>query len=275
MLIIDTILILCYIIIVNIIDIRNIDSREKINQFAASVYNWFIKECINHNQYMEFTESQINTLIKLYKTLIQKLREIPPQSINMHIEKTVKIHRNKLLKILQEIFSDQKEIGQKKLCSEYSYELQKQILRLELNTLLEPILDIGCGKEAFFVKECMFSKKEVFGIDLYKIQESNNIFCKNWLEYDYKRKTWGSIVSHMAFSNHFNYHIANRTKYYTHYNEKYIEIINCLKIGGSFYYSPSLPKIEQNIDKRKYELNYFDNIVNENNIRSVRIKRIA
>jgi len=255
----------------NIINIWNINSREGVNHFAASVYNWFIKECINYNQYIEFTENQNDVLKKLYKTLIYNLRNIPPQSINIHIEKIVEEHRTELLKILQEIFNNQNGITQRKFCSEYSCKFQKQILRLEINALLEPILDIGCGEKAFFVKECMINGKEVSGIDQYIIQESKNIVCQNWLEFEYEKEKWGSIISHMAFTNHYKFHLVNQTNYIEKYKEKYMEILNSLKIEGSFYYSPSIPEIEQTLDNRKYEINNFDNIINKINIGSVRI----
>ena len=258
----------------NIINIWKIDSQENINYFAASIYNWFIKECINYNQYIEFTESQTDVLKTLYKTLIQSLKKVPPELMNIHIEKIVKKHRTKLLKIMLEIFSDQNEIAQRKLCSEYSCKLQKQILRLEINELLEPILDIGCGGKAFFVKECMNNKKEVIGMDQYIIQELNNIICKNWLEFDYEMEKCGSFISQMAFTNHYKYHIVHQTNYMSRYKEKYIEILNSLKIGGSFYYSPSIPEIEQKLDIRKYKMNSFDNIVNNINIGSVKIIKI-
>ena len=258
----------------NVQNIWKIDSQEGINYFATSVYNWFIKECINYNQYIEFTELQIDVFKNLYKALIKNLNKIPPELMNTNIEKIVNEHRAKLLTILKDIFSNQSEFAQKKLCSEYSFELQKQVLRLEINSLLEPILDIGCGENAFFLKECMSNKKEVSGIDQYMIQDLNNIVCKNWLEFDYEKENWGSIISHMAFTNHYKYHIAHQTNYIHKYKEKYMEILNSLRIGGIFYYSPSIPEIEQKLDSRKYEINSFDNTVNNINIGSVKILKI-
>jgi len=256
----------------NVINIWKIDSQKDINSFAASVYNWFIKECITYNQYIEFTELQTEILKKLYKTLIINLKKVPPHLMEIQIEKIVNKHRIKLLTIFQEIIYSQNEIVQKKLCSEYSLILQIQVLRLEISSLLEPILDVGCGEKALFVKECIFNKKEVSGIDQYIVQDLSNIFCKNWLEYDYKMNKWGSIISHMAFTNHFKYHISNQTNYINLYEKKYFEILESLKIGGSFYYSPSIPEIEQNIDSKNYEIQRYENVVDKSfNIGSVRI----
>jgi len=259
----------------NVKEIWKISSQEGINYFAASVYNWFIKECINYNQYIEFTDVQIDVFKNLYKALIKDLNKIPTEVVNIHIEKIVTNHRIKLLTILQEIFSGQSEFTQKKICSEYSYKLQKQVLRLKINSLLEPILDIGCGENAFLVKECINNKKEIFGIDQYIVQNLDNIFCKNWLEYNYEKKKWGSIISHMAFTNHFKYHVSHQTNYVKQYMEKYIEILSSLKIGGSFYYSPSMPEIEQNVDKEKYKIQNYENIVNNRiKIGSVKIIKL-
>jgi hypothetical protein len=56
----------------------------------------------------------------------------------------------------------------------------------------------------------------------------------------------------MAFSNHFIYQHLNRLGQPEKYAAKYMQILNSLKPGGSFYYSPGLPFIECFLPEETY-----------------------
>ena len=51
-----------------------------------------------------------------------------------------------------------------------------------------------------------------------------------------------------------------------------MEILNSLKIGGSFHYAPDLPFIEQYLDIGKFKVTKRN--IWEENFRSVKIKRL-
>ncbi len=117
----------------------------------------------------------------------------------------------------------------RKVCSEYSIDLQKSILRYNFDDLAEPILDIGCGENAYFITECIRNGKRCTGIDQYISKEySNTILCRNWLEFEYTSSFWGTIISHMAFTNHFIYHLKHRTTVLEEYEKTYFKILNSL-----------------------------------------------
>ena len=74
---------------------------------------------------------------------------------------------------------------------------------------------------------------------------SNFLFQINWLESTFPSNTWGTVISHMAFSNHFTHHHLKTDGKFEAYARKYMEILNALKVGGSFIYTPGLSFIEE------------------------------
>jgi hypothetical protein len=77
---------------------------------------------------------------------------------------------------------------------------------------------------------------------------------------------WGTIISHMAFTNHFIYHLKHKTKLPEEYEKTYFKTLIGLRAGGVFYYSPSIPEIEKNIDTSRYSIRQIEE--NQNGIRS-------
>jgi 2-polyprenyl-3-methyl-5-hydroxy-6-metoxy-1,4-benzoquinol methylase len=77
------------------------------------------------------------------------------------------------------------------VCSEYSAEMQLHVLQLNANAIMEPVLDIGCGKNGNLVS--FLCEKGIFiqGID--RIAASTrNLINADWLEYDYGNEKLGA-----------------------------------------------------------------------------------
>lgn len=256
--------------------IKQIRSREALLDYAISIYNWFFRECMLYNQYHTFSEKQYETIEKIYERLAVNLGNLSGTSLDYElIESVVSKHRELLLEELHETFDTDNQYDIKKVCSEYSADLQKRILGYRLPNLAEPILDIGCGENAFFVKECIKYGKNVVGIDQYISKEhSTNILCRNWLEFDYQSNYWGTIISHMAFSNHVTYHMTHKTTLFEKYEETYFKILTGLKTDGIFYYSPSLPKIEMKIDKSQYSIRQIEKYENGIKITATLVRKV-
>jgi hypothetical protein len=64
----------------------------------------------------------------------------------------------------------------------------------------------------------------------------------------------GTITSNLGFSNHFNHHHLRKDGHFIEYAKTFMDILNSLKIGGSFYYAPDLPFIEKYLDRVKYRI---------------------
>lgn len=141
-------------------------------------------------------------------------------------------------------------------CSEYSAEIQLSILQIDMEKLENPILDIGCGKNNYLVNFLRNKGFECYGLDRFNnscLYVSNT----NWLEYDYGKEKWGTIISNLGFSNHFVHHHLRKDGNYIDYAKVYIKILKSLKHGGIFYYAPNLPFIENLLDPKEYSVNKY------------------
>lgn len=62
-------------------------------------------------------------------------------------------------------------------------------------------------------------------------------------------KKWGTIVSNLGFSNHFNHHNLREDGNFIKYAKTYMNILYSLKPGECFHYAPDLPFIEKYLDE--------------------------
>ncbi len=163
------------------------------------------------------------------------------------------------------------ETRKKKLPNfQYEGESQLRILGIDLENLKEPILDVGCGKDHKLVRLLKSRGYDAFGLDRYRTNK-DYIIRASWLDFDYGLDRWGSIIAHMSFSNHFYRESLKANGLYREYGESYMKILNSLKKGGSFYYSPSIEIIEEHLDENLYEVAYRNL---ENGYKVVKISKI-
>lgn len=136
---------------------------------------------------------------------------------------------------------------------------------------MQPVLDIGCGINGLLVDYLKNQGIDVLGIDRFKFTISN-LITADWLEYDYGKEKWGTIVSNLGFSNHFNHHNLREDGNYVGYGKTYMNILNALKFGGCFHYAPDLPFIEKYLDSKRFELKKYE--INECDFKTTIIKKV-
>lgn len=139
------------------------------------------------------------------------------------------------------------------VCAEYSVATQVAALRIDINTLQEPILDTGCGKEHQLVTFLAQKGLDVYGMDR-EATPTNRIHKCSWLDYAFEADHWGTIISHLGFSNHFRHQHLKENSLHRQYASTYVRIIRSLKTDGCFYYTPDLPFIEAFLDSRSYSI---------------------
>lgn len=233
-----------------------INTNQKINEFSGTLYNYFVTECIMNNQYLELSKNEYSRILSIYIELVQKLRGIANGSRSKtQVRTIVKEHRTKLIELLSE---KAEKIDVIVPCAEYTNGFQQKILRLDSDSLMQPVLDIGCGRKASLIKDLRKKGIKAFGFDQY-ISKEAYILCDNWLEYKFEPNSWGTIISHMSFTNHYRRCITYKSKDQSKYETKFFEILESLKKGGSFIYCPSLPEVEKYVDKEKFEVKHFMN----------------
>lgn len=218
--------------------------------------NRALEEFCKVNQYYTFDKQAREALHAIYTDLFANLknREIPVETIaEKHYEKLInwlastnafaeKVYTSKEHENIEPVF-----------CSEYSPELQVEMLQLDVSRMMEPVLDIGCGKGGNLVLHLRSCGIETYGFDRFAFTKAF-LTHSDWFEYEFKPEQWGTIVSNLGFSNHFKHHHLRSDGNFIGYAKKYMEILNALKVGGSFHYAPDLPFVEQYLDNTKYQV---------------------
>ncbi|MBS4174454.1 class I SAM-dependent methyltransferase [Bacillus sp. FJAT-49736] len=221
------------------------------------ISNQSIKVFFEVNQYLDFNRESYRVLQNIYGNLLEAIcklanqKEITEKDIN-HL---FLVHYKNLQAFLLE--SNGTEIFKKYRktpvlfevkCAEYTPEFQMKVLNINLDTIKQPVLDIGCGPQTRLVRFLRKNGIQAFGMDR-NLNSSNYLIDMNWLECPFKPNRWGTIISHMAFSNHFTHHHLKADGNFERYAQKYMEILNSLKHGGSFIYAPGLSFIEEALMK--------------------------
>ena len=139
-------------------------------------------------------------------------------------------------------------------CAEYSAQLQLKILALDVEDLLDPILDIGCGYNAQLVKYLQSCQRDVFGFDRLVEQETPFIQENDWFSYDFSLQSWGTVISHMAFSNHFRYALHHDAKLESKLIVVFQRILEALRPGGCFIVAPGAIELERAVEVEGYRI---------------------
>lgn len=205
------------------------------------------------NQYIDFSHENKRKLLSIYEEFFEQICTIGNnEEITVtEIDHLFALHFKKLQTFLYdtngaEIFKkyrDNPALFEIK-CAEYTPEFQIKLLNIELENVKEPVLDLGCGSQAGLVHFMRENGIEAYGMDR-NVETGHYTFNMSWLECPFHPNIWGTVISHMAFSNHFTHHHLKADGEYKKYAHKYMEILHSLKLGGSFHYAPSLPFIEE------------------------------
>jgi hypothetical protein len=139
------------------------------------------------------------------------------------------------------------------LCAEYSAALQLRVLDLDPAALPEPILDLGCGAGATLVRELRRLGKDAHGLDHAEGSEPF-LHVADWLDFDLGHGRWGTVLSHMGFSNHFVHHHLRSGETAARYARRYMQVLGALRPEGLFAYAPGLPFLERLLPPERYAL---------------------
>lgn len=231
-----------------------------LNHFTIKLAEQGVRHFIQVNQFMQFTSNDKLKLAELYKdqfmriwSLLQNERaeeEVLQQFFQKHYQqlRTFLIQTNG-----EELF---KKYTMDPLlfwvpCEEYSADLQVSWLGLDIEHLHPPVLDLGCGPQANLVQFLRGKKIEAYGMDRQVEESEERPFLRRvgWMESSFEQEQWGTIISHLAFSNHFTHHHLKADGEPEVYAQKYMELLRALKPGGSFFYAPSVPFIESFVNQ--------------------------
>ncbi|MGH0053642.1 MAG: hypothetical protein ACQ5SW_09665 [Sphaerochaetaceae bacterium] len=210
------------------------------------------------NQYTHFSPSDLTVLQNIYRNTFEVItEENPAEAMRQHHKNLSKWLSMFYPEKFKTALRDTPVIGQV-VNEEYSPQLQMEIYNIDPKSLREPVLDLGCGAKARLVKQLQFLGVHAIGID--RTLDEENSFCikKDWFSYTFEKKTWGTIIANMSFTNHLLYTFQNDKEKLYAYLITYKEILASLKNGGCFAYAPSVPMIEDRLDPSQYEVDRIE-----------------
>ncbi len=237
--------------------------------YSESLAQVFVKSSLeftyNNNQYIHLDKEEQNRLLGLYQSYLQGMKTVLQSSpsfpeFERDFTRLVRDHFNDLSLNISRFFDreagwqvQENIILKQVVCSEYSPDFQLSLMGLNLNELREPVLDLGCGKNGPLVKYLRGKGIKALGVDRL-VENTPGLKEVDWFDIDFKPHNWGTVLSHMAFSNHFLF--QHRYKYGNpnRYARLYMNILHSLMPGGSFVYTPELPFIEKYLPAEQFSV---------------------
>ncbi|KAA9325157.1 class I SAM-dependent methyltransferase [Adhaeribacter soli] len=240
--------------------LKNVSNLE-VETLADSLVNKAIEALCQANQFYYFNSFDRTALKKVYLKLLHEIKQLPAGEEEDALASLAPRHYRALQRWLRSsnpfartLYSTAEPyLKQEVVCGEYAAQTQLKVLNIDPGKILEPVLDLGCGQQAFLVNHLRKLGREAFGIDR-NVTPDEFLFQADWFEFDLIPGKWGTIISNLGFSNHFQHHHLRVNGDYAKYGQRYMEILNALKPGGTFYYAPDLPFIETYLDPSEFKL---------------------
>lgn len=236
------------------------------NKLIEMLSKNFMEQFLKGDKSIKFSKHDTFHILKLYEKLIE---EISNESLNeMQITKS---HFNRVKKFIE-------NIGKDECCSHETVEvvgyspsfILNNILGIEESDIKGKVLDIGCGRDASVVKYLRSKNISAYGIDI-DVEDSDFLEKEDWLEKDFGEMEYDIILSNLSFTKHFlKNHLSDEGEY-IEYAKAFMRILNSLKIGGKFYYVPSLEFIEEILPEDRFEV--INEFIDDDNMRTI-IKRL-
>ena len=219
-------------------------------ELAATAADLFVEQVYSLNQYIQISPEDLERLRRIYLGTWGELAR------THSVETTLRTHHFPQIRqfietlyptSLREALRSPSELGTTP-CSEYSPQLQMQVLRLDGHAIREPLLDIACGSNAFLVEYLRSTGIEAYGFDRNLKIRRPYLFETTWFRYEFESKEWGTVVSNQALSNHAAFARSYRPSELPTYRALFQRVLESLAVGGTFTIAPADPLLEATVD---------------------------
>ncbi len=227
---------------------------EMTSRLVAAAVEALVGQLYSINQYLQVTSEQRRELAAIYEETWREIRatgEVQSTLRALHHPRIRAWVAGLYPASLRKGLSAAPRVGTV-ICQEYSAELQVRLYGLDPSTMPRPVLDLGCGPTGALVRHLRRAGIEAYGVDRVLSAREPYLVEADWLEPADLPDRWGTIVSNMAFSNHFRYVLQYDPGQRTPYLERFAQLLESLEPGGTFHYGPSVPELEKAVDPRRF-----------------------
>lgn len=234
--------------------IKRLEQAGLSDSFAEHMSDLITKTLQDINQFLIFGSAGKNAVKRVYEQFLVSVKNLCLRSV-LGTEEITSVFLNHYINIRDALITTNgtkvfeqytlSPIVSKKVCSEYTPQFQLEVLHIDIAELKEPVLDLGCGQSAGLVKYLVEQGVDTYGADR-NAEDHPRLFNKDWFDLELEPKHWGTVISHMALSNHIRACRAARQRQRV---QKYHEILRSLKKGGMFIYAPGIKEIEDSLPK--------------------------
>lgn len=238
---------------------------EQFEKLVQVFLNLTIEFTYASNQFVRIDDREERELRRIYAAYLKDFQDIlstsqTDQTLANRLQTLVAGHFSDLRTNITRFFDDEADgdhqanvILNQVICAEYTPMLQMELFGLRLTDLVSPVLDIGCGKAGKLARYLNANGVRAVGLDR-GVRNSTPYIRADWLDYKFEPGAWGTVISHMAFTNHFLFQHLYKHGKVEPYARQYMAILKALKPGGSFYYTPGLPFIEAYLPADTYQV---------------------
>ena len=224
--------------------------KELLRNLVATAVESLVDRIYSINQYLQVSEGQKEELSRIYHRTWQALRETQDIENVLRRQHYPQI-RDWVTRIyppsLREDLKSASRVGQVP-CQEYSADFQMALYGINPRSIVPPVLDLGCGSHALLVRRLRHSGVEAFGVDRQLLIHEPYLTQGDWFRDADGKVRWGTIVSNMAFSNHFCFVDRYDPGQVAAYKQRFHRLLDSLVPGGTFHYGPSVPELESTVD---------------------------
>lgn len=216
-----------------------------------------LKTFYTMNQYIQADKDEVTMLRFIYSALVRELGgSSPVESVSRRHFQLLANWLGAVDPLLKTIYADAGEQITPVVCENYSSDFLMSLYDLNVEHLAGPILDIGCGHDAVFVRFLREHNKEACGFDRVIGASAKWLWEADWFSFDFKPSSWALILANQSFSLHFLHFHLREGDAVLLYARRYMKIIHSLKPGGSFMYAPAIPFFETVLPEKHFRVSH-------------------
>jgi hypothetical protein len=204
------------------------------------------------NQYIALHAAAREVLLAVYRTLLRDSRIAlrGDEDMESALRHVLHAHHDRLRLFFAALVAEEDGSGRRREyllrrvpCEEYSAETQCTVLHLDVSTLAEPVLDLGCGSRGTLVRALRARRIDALGVDRNAPREAGFLRA-DWQDAPLAAGRWGTIVAHQSLSLHLLHHHNSGSARAKDLAALYLRVLRALRPAGRWHYAPAVREFE-------------------------------